>query len=590
MKQNKHRSPDKGLDHRVTGSPTQAKLESEQDRPKLTRLDWFVAPLVAALAGVWAFPYVGTAVNWDDLLYMNLSQYTAPYPSMLNRYGHIYLQKFFFWLAGDSITGGRVYWCFLLFATCLLIYWCTILIASRKSRLSAIAAVLLFCMQPILIRHLGCPLADFTIAFLVMLGTFVYLNFISGRQKRRHLAIMALGLIFFWTVKSKEIGFWMAVLFLGLGEEAPGVRSIRQFIKDFGWACLGMLAGCVLLMILDLAFIGDVWFSIRPSSIRDLFGFNTALHGHPPKNSSWYIILSSEPVLPVFLLYVLRGQTLSKRQIVVWLIPLLIVAFVTAVTIRVNWDFPVRFLIPAMACMSIWAAQFFRFELVTTKKFSRHQKSLFSLILVLCAFLITLFVMHKIEVMIKVDGWLKANGWKSPDSFYKCVILPLSTSFLLIHLVVIKKRGPLALLLLSVFLFFVIYFPLKTNLTLLKERVVAKRSEWRFEPYRVFENELRFDKDVKILVSKDIHKRSWMLGRRQDAHCWMFNIFFNQKFDYDQFIDGSWEDILKANYTYAFLTWRDWKGIQEKYDVEHLTKNYTVNSNKALQLILLKKR
>jgi hypothetical protein len=134
---------------------------------------------------------------------------------------------------------------------------------------------------------------------------------------------------------------------------------------------------------------------------------------------------------------------------------------------------------------------------------------------------------------------------------------------------------------------------------LLRDRVVAKRSELRFEPYRVFSDELTFDKNVKILVSKDIHKRSWMLGRTDRSQCWLFNVFFNQKFDYDQFVDGSWEDILKGDYTYGFLTGRDWKGISQKYDIGHLSKNYKLKTDRkavyrtrsdTMQLVLLKKR
>lgn len=123
----------------------------------------------------------------------------------------------------------------------------------------------------------------------------------------------------------------------------------------------------------------------------------------------------------------------------------------------------------------------------------------------------------------------------------------------------------------------------------MKQRVVAKKSEWRFEPYRVFADELRFGEDVKILVSKDIHERSWMLGRPGGANCCMFNVFFNQKFTYEQFIDGEVEDILKGDYTYAFLTWRDWKEISEKHDVEHLLKDYIQKSDNKTQIILLKK-
>jgi len=80
-----------------------------------------------------------------------------------------------------------------------------------------------------------------------------------------------------------------------------------------------------------------------------------------------------------------------------------------------------------------------------------------------------------------------------------------------------------------------------------------------------------------------------MLGRGNESHCWLFNVFFNQKFDYEQFIDGNWDDILKADYTYAFLSWRDWDGISQKYNVKHLLRDYVLKVNKKTRTILLKK-
>jgi len=210
-------------------------------------------------------------------------------------------------------------------------------------------------------------------------------------------------------------------------------------------------------------------------------------------------------------------------------------------------------------------------------------KILISSAIIFSALIIVALVMHKTPELIK------NTGWKSLARFYLCLILPLATTGLLICASLLKKRGLAAQFILWLCLFFVIYFPFSVNLALLKQGDIAQKSVWRFMPYHVFANELRFDRDVIILVSRDVRVRSTMLGRDAWSHCSMFNIFFNQKFDFDQFIDGSWEDIIKGDYTYAILTLQDWKGIGEKYNVEHLTKKYDVESDEATQLILLKK-
>ncbi len=597
MTKKKHRAVKRSAEQKTVVPAVEAEVELEQRRSALTRLDYVAAPVIAYFAAVWAFFYTGTSIGWDDLLYKALSQYTTRQTWIMSRYGHIYLQKIFFWLASDSLTGTRLYWCFLFFSTCVLLYWCAKMLAGKRGYIIGAVAVLLFCSQHVFVRYWGGTEVDFTVMFLFTLGTFVYLGFLGASPKRRHIVLMILGLIFFWAVKSKESGICMAVLFLGLGEEEGRGRNIRRFARDIGWVCAVVLIGSVLLMTLDQVFIGDFWFSVRPSTIRGLFGYNIGEWEHDKLDNSWYALLSSGPVLTAFLLYLLFGwkpvgrDNLSRDEMVVWLIPLAVLFFLTSITILVIAHSISRYLMPAVPVICMWAAQFFRVSIAGSgserggsKTAELVPKLVISSGLVLFAFIIVSVLMKR------TPDWVEDAGWKSLDRFYICVILPLATTGLLMYVVAWRKRGPAAVFVLSLCLFFVVYLPLGNNLTALKQRLVARRSEMRYEPYRVFADELRFDKDVRILVSKDIYDRWGMLGRRQDAHCWIFNVFFNQKFEYDQFIDGTWEDILKGDYTYAFLSWWDWSGIRKEHNVDHLMQNYDVKADKRTQIILLKKR
>ncbi|MHC4158296.1 MAG: hypothetical protein ACYSSO_04370 [Planctomycetota bacterium] len=587
MESQQSRDSEKSMGEMSQAGAGEAELVLEQDEFGLGWLDWLLAPVIAVLVGVWAFAYVGTSTYWDDLLYMNLSQYTTPRAIILNRYGHIYLQKFFFWLAGDCITGGRVYWCFIFFSTCVLVYWCAKILAGKRGYIVGLVAVSFFCAQSVFIKYLGCTLADFTVMFLVTLGTFVYLAFPAGGRKHRHLFIMILGLIFFWVMKSKETGICMAVLFLGLGEDGTGSFGVRRFVRDIGWACLGMLGGLVLLMVLDFSFMGDAWFSIRPSSIRDLLAFNVAEFAHEEYGGSVYRLSSRYPILAAFLLYLFigwkgPGGNRQRHNKAAWFVPLALMFFSIAVTIRVKAISELRAFVPAVPGVCMWGAQFFRFRARGPEEPSSLLKKLIGPAIMLSALIIVAVVMHKTPELVK------NTGWKSVARFYVCTILPLATTGLLICASLLKKRGLAAQFILWLCLFFVIYFPVRNNLTTLKKGTKARKSAWRFMPYHIFAGELRFDKDVTILVSKDVHARSWMLGREVQSHCWMFNIFFNQKFEVDQFIDGSWEDIIKGDYTYAILTYADLKGINEKYGVEQL-ENYTSKFHREKELVLLKK-
>lgn len=525
---------------------------------------------------------------------MNLSQYTTAQGWILNRYGHIYLQKFFFWLTQDAIVGTRTYWCFLFFATCVLVYWCARILAGKRGYVIGVIAVLLLYIQPLFAKELGCTLADFTVMFLVTLATFIYLAIFTERPRHRHLIIMLLGLIFFWALKSKETGICMAVLFLGLGRDEKGICGFRRFVKDLGWVCLGMLTGCAIVMFLDQIFLGDCLFSVRLTNIKKVL--TTNLHRPPavPRNRivmSYYTGLSMKPLLaPLFapfLLYLLVGWKAPRRffstsKKITWLLPLVLLLFLNF--IRQTFHVLPRYFAPAIPGICIWSAQFFRFRLSHFKDKNAVSRIWAAAFLVLAAFVIICVFM--VSVMPLLTEYYR----KEPNIFYTVAIVPFSITILLMTTALSRKRGLTALFISSLCLFLLIAFPMQSNLSSLRHKIIAKKSQMRFEPYRVFAGELRFEADEKILVSKDVHKRSWMLGRFKEAHCWMFNIFFNQKYDTEQFIDGEHEDILKGDYTYAFLTWRDWKSIGNKHDISHLLKNYVTKTDKKTQLMLLKRR
>jgi len=591
MKKNKSTVSDKDPGPKQMGLSLHTELELEQGRYGLNRLDWLVPPLIAVFAVVWAFFYLGTSIEWDDLFYMNVSQYTTAQTWVLNRYGHIYLQKFFMWLVGDALAGAKAYWSFLFFSTAVFVYWCARILAGKKGFVIGLVAVLLYCMQPLFAYYAGCTFSDLTVMFLVMLGSFIYLAFFIGRQKHRNIVIMLLGLIFFWVTKSKETGVCFGLLFFGLGQDKTGVRSLRQFVRDIGRVGLGMLIGCLLLMSLDQVFIGDALFSIRPSSVQGLMGFNFRTLPQAKRVTSWYTYFSVKPLLAPLLLYLLIGYKGTDRRLgfqerLLWLLPLAIIFFIRVV--RGAWHIVPRYFAPVIPGMCIWAAQFFRFNLsgalVLWKKHTKIPKLVPALFLILLSFIIVCVFMSYASELVEF--------FKLPDRdvFYTSVIMSLAITILLMVAGLSSKRGLIALFLSSISFFSIVYYPLSENLTSLKRMDVAKKSQWRYEPYRVFANELSFGRDVKILVSKDVHKRSWMLGREVRAHCWMFNVFFNQKFDYDQFIDGTQEEILMGGYTYAFVTWRQWKDLREKHNVEHLLKNYIIKADNETQIILLKKR
>jgi len=614
VKKHKHKVSGKGPASKTVDSEAGVKLELEQYHSRLTKLDYILAPLIGLIAAFWAFSRVGTAVNWDDLLYMNMSINPGREAWLLNRYGHIYLLKFFFFITGDCITAGRVYWCFVFFGTGLLVYWCAKILAGKRGYVIGIIAALLFLIQPLLVvREWGCPLADFTAMLFVSLGAFVYLAFLDGRHKHRHWVIMALGLIFFWAMKSKETSICMIVLFLGLGREESGVFSIRRFARDIGWACLGGLAGCAMLMILEGAFLGDAFYSIRPSTF---VGSVDHYVNRPPDTlsrlaktrevMSWYVGMGKHEWLVAlfapFVLYLMIGWKSVSRQFnlrekMVWLIPLFLMMFLTYAR-SVFWVLP-RYFSPAIPLVCVWAAQFFWFDVSGTVSAGKTNRAIPRVVaaagLILSAFLVVYVLM---SFMPGVSAYYKFMRWDvlrvrfktSENIFYALGIVPLVVTILLVAGTFFRKRGLTVLFISFTCLFLLVWQPLRFDFSENGMEATAQKSEWRFLPYKVFKDQFQFDKDIKVLISEDVHNRSWMLGNRDYRQCWMFNIFFNQKYTDEHFIQGTWEDILKGDYTYGIMTWREWEGIRKKHNVEHLLRDYVTKSDGQTRLILLKRR
>ena len=538
------------------------------DYTVLTRLDWIAAPAAAAIAAIILYFNIYSAINWDDLLYMSLAQYTWPESWILNRYGHIYLLKFFRLLVGDTITGARIYWCFMFFGTSICTYWSAKILAGKKSALISVLAVLLVWIWPMFGREAGSPLSDFTVMLLVSVSVFIYLAFLADRTKYSRWFIMLLGFIFFLAVKSKETGICLIVLFLGLGRIKDNF-SVKRFIKDLFWLLCGIAAGSLVLMTCDLIFMGDFFFSIRPESIKSV---GTTNLGPPIIDTtsniieSWFAFFTTRPIFLVFILYLLIGwsnlKNYSFREKVIWIMPWILMIFLTFS--RRAWYIVPRYFCPVMPVMAIWAAQFFSFDfegrLFFKNNFSTSKKVAFFAAAV-AAFILTLVFSAKITdiaLYYKLDANLIGRfpnvRWENltaEELFYMLGLMPVAVAGLIITASLSKKRGLAAFFFTALFLFALILPAYNDGKKLLQ--TAAIKSKWRFEACRVFKNDFKFNQDTKILVSRVVFPATWSMGRDAPAHCHIFNIYFNQKLRYEQFINASDADILKGDYDYCLL-------------------------------------
>ncbi|MHC4638019.1 MAG: ArnT family glycosyltransferase [Planctomycetota bacterium] len=593
----------------------------ESGQSGLTRLDYILAPLFAVICGVWLYLHIWTGRNWDDLVYMNLSQHTTQYVGYMNRYGHIYLQKLFIFLFGDVIRGVRVFWCFEICMSGLLLYWCARLLSGRKGLLVSILAVLFFVMQPIFAVESGSALADFTVMLIGLLMVFIYLRLVRERGGRSYLLIMLLGFLFYWAVKSKETGIATGIIFLGLGYDSDGKWGCGRFVRDIGWVFAGIAASIVFLIILDGIFMHDPLFSVNPSNYMKVMEKQAPAPTIATSRiiQSWFTYLSTTVLFVPLLLYLVSGvkdfvREYSVREKLTWLLPLVFLIVVSFV--RKRFFIIPRYIVPAMPLICIWGAHYFRFgfsgEPVVIKG-RRIPRVAAMIVLAVVAVILVLMLMPKVpglieyfKISVKSPGPhnLKHQRPAVELIFYMLVIMPIAVTILFIAMAFGRKRG-LATWFFVVFAFcLTVFLPLSQNLKLLSNRNdrrnTAVRSRYRFLPYIAYKTDVNVDDISKVVVSRDIHARSWMLGRTKDNANWhMFNIFFNGKLGEDQVVEGGVEDILKGDYDYAFVTGRDMMEIVQKHKVDIRAKGYEIKqSDKAsfrtmfgpIQVILLKKR
>ncbi|HEW78570.1 MAG TPA: hypothetical protein ENH34_01185 [Phycisphaerales bacterium] len=630
MEKNKRKVSSRDSASRATASDTPYELGLEQNRFKLTKLDYILAPLVALLTAVWTFRYFGTAINWDDLLYMDLALRTVPDAHVMNRYGHIYFLKFFLFLTGDSIISGKLWWCFVYLGTGVLVYWCGKLLAPKRGWFVGIVAAAFFYIQSLFAKEFGSPLADFTIMFMVMLGVFVYLAFPVHNQKHRFWILMVLGFIFFWAMKSKETAVCMAVLFLGLGEDAPGVRSFKRFAKDIGWVFVGGLSGCLILMVLDLVFMGDILFSVQWTDIKEVVRSNAF---NPPPDElrpltrnrevmSWYAGIAKKPLLVTlfvpFILYLLVGfksivREYNFKEKMVWLIPLGLLLFLTYARGRF-WVLD-RYYAPAIPLVCVWAAQFFWFDVSESLWPKKDGQAipgwLVAAGLFFLAFLLVCLFMSFVPRLADYYNFMRYDALRiyfrtNENVFYAVGIVPSVVSVILAMGTLFKRRGLGVMFVSFLCLFLVIYQPIIGNYDRMKAS--AQKSIGRFEPYKVFGDEIKFNDKMKILVSETVHRSSWMLGNNLSRQRWIFNIFFNQKLSDNNFIyatlaEGEKKDIFKdirqtvlnGGYDYGFVTEWDINGMTAE-QLKQLRSDYVIRKkvferyNRPIQIIFLKKK
>lgn len=544
------------------------------------RIELLLGSLGAVACMIFFFLHAGGPISWDELLYMSLSVTDVPWPKALNRYFHIYLQKVFFWLAGDPLTGAKLFWSFLVSGTLFLVYVNARILVRETSPALGLLAVFIFLSSTVVFGyHSGVVYADFTIMFMMTLLLTVYLCYVHFAYERRHMLIFLFGLLYFLSLKSKESSFLIILLALGFVWDGES-RSLefKSTGKKAGYLLAGVALGAGAMILLDWIFLKDPLFGYRAKHFKELLDLNFSPYIRPSDN--WFLGLLRTHLLFFFFLYLLALAGKSEEAYpfkikIVWLIPLALLSFFTVVMIEGAQHVINRFLIPLVPFLSITGAHFFNDGafLKTGKK---------PIFWVLASITVITFVHPYVKPLLlhtfQVYGYAEKE-WTNDLSFYIAITHFLGVALFFAATIVLRRDWTrygvvmTALFVLASFgLFRQNMMELITGTAL--PHVYERR---RFFPLRAFSQHIDFDKTKKFYVSKEFFDQSWMLCNAPISCMIIFTPFYNREAVAKQFVAFSKiEDLSKRDYDYAFLSGTELEKLKKENFFEMITSSYGI--------------
>jgi hypothetical protein len=344
---------------------------SRRSRPPATSLaEWFAVAIGAILLARFAYLNGGLVWGSDMLNYLDVGLRRVGDPFIANRYTHVYALRAATILAGSSLAGMRLFSGSVAGLSMLLIYISARRLTRQSNAANGLIAVLISLTLPLLMRLVLAPLVDTTLMVLVLATVALYVRAIQDSQSRRWVVI-ALGVVFVLASRTKEVGWVLLILLPGLGFGAEGefewpelLRSLRRFI-------IGLAIGILVTIAANAVFIGSPFFGYRLADIRELIRLWSAIVGtetEPAPSISQLILGESWPLAMLFAIAgIWFGRALHKAIRLVWLLPLLMLAFLLVATTRDAWTIVPRGFLAGFAVMSVLASRAFQVRLPITR-------------------------------------------------------------------------------------------------------------------------------------------------------------------------------------------------------------------------------
>ena len=531
---------------------------------------------------------IKVAPNSSDILYyFEIGNKHIADPLILNRYIHVYLQQFFVVLAGSALQGLQIYWAFLFSGTLVLIYTCARIFSDKSTPYHGILSVLLFLSLPAITEIAGTPFVDVTAMFFTVAFIFAFL--MSSKNKHDNkLLLVALGLIFFCSFKTKETTLPLSILFIPLSF-SDNKFNLQILFQRLLLVVIGISIGITLLIFINAVYLKEPFFGLRLSDLNYYFNTNMADKGFVVSGltrEDWLVGYFFRYAFLPTILYIISGTInilkLEIDQRFVFIIPLALIFFLV-ISINNIYGYQTRFALPTLAVICITASQFITFDI---SRFSlTHKRFLLTLAGSILFSIAMIMLIILIELRKGVDLAL----------FFNTV---LSTVLIIILLSIIfldKNTAFRSIAFISIIMALLI-LPLGYNINnIIIKQVNRSKFEETIEPILEYKDVFRINNNSYLYIELTaVNSGPIAMAKNIDEVIGLINLCYDSKLErtnvrlVDDTSNIKSDLIMAPKYDYLLLSSKTWNEISIDTELNILlNENYLVINGIETNTVLL---
>ncbi len=526
----------------------------------------------------------GGPIYSDELWYIQVGLNDIRAFNVMNRYFHIYMQKFFMEMTPTPLEGVRIYWGFLVALSTTLVYLAARLLSSKNSILHGLLAVAVLSSFHLLADYSGVTVVDIPAMALLALMLLLYVLAIRFPRTQPWILIL-LGAFLFLSLKTKETLIVTGILFFGFGFNPQGNYRLSKLFHAALRIAAGAGIGILIFILLNTLVLKDPLFGLLPAHFSAFKNELRTTSGLNPEIGDWYTAYLL-PTLPVvFMLFlasgIKSGESFPAEIRITWLVPLMLILFLSFSMIKGDWGIRARHLFPILPFFSVLAPQFLDFKYPT----KRREWIWFGSYAVLGVALIALVHFGSKRLVHNMEGDI--------TSFLAYILFPIVFSLLLAFLMLIKRYSIHTYILPVICIGLLLYPTIHSNVkSIFIARPVAQTFQQHVYPLDAFSEHIQPSAEMCMLVSWNCAAAMGNPDLEQDIMLSLFNLYFDANTGRDNFhlVNMDEENLLslwQQEYTYLLLTTWDWELLQEQLGMDTIEQRYMVYSESGEYFWLL---